>query len=627
MKPKLKLILFFIIGFTQCLPAQIYLLTANPPGNSEYFGKAVALDDNLVVVGAPNEGIYATTPEAAHIFEWNGTTWTLLKKLTNPDDRDEQFGAAVAIDGDIVAVGTPYKYITTNSQGCVYIYYRDQGGANNWGLVKQIVPADVASGDKFGTSVALDGDILVVGSPSNSESASLGGAVYVFYKNQGGIDNWGLVKKLTASDAEDSDYLGQAVDVYGEYLIAGAYGKNAKGAAYIFYRNLGGEDNWGEFKKLVPSDLTYPDKFGWSASIYGDYAVVGTPAHKANGSDVCGAAYTFARNLGGADNWGLQQKFLPDDIEDVAQFGYSVSIFQKFLVIGSPRNDLGDTDGGAIFAYLLSNDDSWNLTRHTSSPTPNKDDYFGFSVSVGQTFTVSGVPYDDVNDEGANQGVAYVYDNAGALGLNDASLPVTLQQFNAISGDGKVTLHWTTQSEVNNQAFIIERGMDSLTFSFLAEIKGQGFKSSKTHYSFIDRSVQNGQVYFYRLADRDFSGRLFYHAVVKARPQARSSKDDPTFATIEKFHLYPAFPNPFNPQTHIAFDVPQGQQGTIELNIFDLQGRKIKTLCKQSGSKAGHFELVWHGTDDADQQVSAGLYFVILRSSAYFSTQKLILLR
>src|SRR5258708_39475724 len=89
------------------------------------------------------------------------------------------------------------------------------------------------------------------------------GAGYIFERNQGGDENWGQVQKLTASDAAANDYFGYSVSINGDTVVIGAY---QKGAAYIFERNQGGAEHWGQVKKLTASGGTGADQFGASVA-------------------------------------------------------------------------------------------------------------------------------------------------------------------------------------------------------------------------------------------------------------------------------------------------------------------------------------------------------------------------
>ena len=146
--------------------------------------------------------------------------------------------------------------------------------------VQKLLASDAQAGDAFGVGVAVSGDTAVVG--ANGEDAGAG-AAYVFGRNQGGADNWGQVAKLTASDAGADDHFGVSVAISGDTAVVGADLEAGgagdpltfAGAAYVFGRNQGGADNWGQVAKLTASDAQAVDLFGVSVAVSGDTAVVG----------------------------------------------------------------------------------------------------------------------------------------------------------------------------------------------------------------------------------------------------------------------------------------------------------------------------------------------------------------
>ncbi len=607
---------------------------AGSPHSAEKFGFSVSISGDYCIVGAPNEDLQASTEEAAYVFKRNGASWNQIKKLTDPEnDGYDDFAQAVSISGDYCAVGVPDKHISGSGDGCVYIFARNQGGADNWGLVKKIYAFDWDNGDYFGVAVALQGDYLIVGAYHDWENGIGGGSAYIYYRNQGGTDNWGLVKKIRPSNQDDNTQeFGGSVDIYGDYAIVGAKGySGGEGRAYLFYRNQGGSDNWGEIKVLIGSDTDPADQFGRSVTIWGDYCAVGAVNHdeETDGTSYnIGSVYVFYRNQGGADNWGEVNQFLPVYTKVQDMYGISVDMYNQFLVVGSSRERYSDGElrTGYIYSYHLQNDHTWSMVKRHNSGTNNKDEY-GYSVAVGQTHAVAGVPYDSVFTDSARVGSAYIMDNAAVLGLvEDASLPVELSSFTARAENGKVVLRWCVQSELNNDAFILERSTDSLHFTKLAEVKGRGNSSSRHVYSYEDRAVINGRTYFYRLADRDFTGTLTYHSVIKATPMANNVRAE--HVVVKNFRLYPPFPNPFNPETTIRFDVPSVRQAEYRINIaiYNTEGQKIAEL--YNGLIAGGaFKLRWDGKDSSGRNVPSGLYFVVLRAPSFYDSQKIMLIR
>ena len=124
------------------------------------------------------------------------------------------------------------------------------------------------------------------------------------------------VKKLLASDAQADDWFGWSVAVSGTSAVVGAYledaGGSEAGAAYVFQRDQGGTDNWGEVTKLTASDGDLYIRFGWSVAVSGDTAIVGASFDDTGGNDA-GAAYVFQRDQGGTADWFRQARTVLDE--------------------------------------------------------------------------------------------------------------------------------------------------------------------------------------------------------------------------------------------------------------------------------------------------------------------------
>ncbi len=352
-------------------------LVASDGAGFDRFGSAVAISGNTVVVGASSknrdldgDGRLEQSVGSVYIFERDQggkDNWGEAKKLVASDEQEfASFGQAVTISADIVAVGGNLEQ--------VYLFGRNVGGPNNWGEIKIVSNSDRQGRQNFGGSVAVSGDTLVVGAPiknadiNNDGSEELFvGAAYIFQKDQGGTDNWGEVKKLTASDVAAFDFFGQAVAISGDVVVIGTPGadhdtnndgvvESGAGAAYLFARNQGGTDNWGEVKKLVASDATSDAVFGGSVAVSSDVVVVGSSAenHDTNndGTDESsvGAAYVFSRNQGGFDNWGETKKLVAADGAGSDFYGAAVAISGKVIAVGAVLDDNSNgVDAGAIY--------------------------------------------------------------------------------------------------------------------------------------------------------------------------------------------------------------------------------------------------------------------------------------
>ena len=156
-----------------------------------------------------------------------------IEKLTATDGDDgDRFGRSVAVDGDTMVVGADKD---GNSKGAVYVF-TSQSGA--WGQVAKLTASDGAGGDEFGTSVAVDGDTVVMGATGDDDNGSSSGSTYVFTKPATGWTSTSTAAKLTASDGDDGDRFGNSVAVDGATVVVGADQDDDKGSnsgsAYVY---------------------------------------------------------------------------------------------------------------------------------------------------------------------------------------------------------------------------------------------------------------------------------------------------------------------------------------------------------------------------------------------------------
>src|SRR5262245_15702833 len=185
-----------------------------------------------------HQGLYNSLREAVEATRYGASNrvaidpnFTEFKMLTASDGvSGDDFGFSVAIYMDTAIVGVPF-----DDSGSAYIFERNQGGTDQWGQVKKLTASDGAIGDGFGHSVAIYGDTVIVGVPFDALFSTPPGASYVFERNHGGANNWGEVKKLTASDGLQGDGFGSSVAIYADTVIITAEGfDTGRGAAYIF---------------------------------------------------------------------------------------------------------------------------------------------------------------------------------------------------------------------------------------------------------------------------------------------------------------------------------------------------------------------------------------------------------
>ncbi|RMI20264.1 MAG: T9SS C-terminal target domain-containing protein, partial [Calditrichaeota bacterium] len=157
---------------------------------------------------------------------------------------------------------------------------------------------------------------------------------------------------------------------------------------------------------------------------------------------------------------------------------------------------------------------------------------------------------------------------------------------------------------------------------------GQGNSTVTTEYNFVDRAVTNGVTYYYRLADRDFTGRIYYHDPISATPNAAGVEIQRSEPVTSHFQLFPNYPNPFNPETTIRFELPVLSDGLnrIRLSVYNIAGQLVRTLYE--GELAGGvYEMKWDGTSDLGVRQPSGIYFLYLQAGTLVQTRRMVLLQ
>lgn len=433
--------------FAQSWDQIIKTVASDRKAESE-FGYSVAISGDYAVVGAIYD--YHVTASldtlkeagAAYIFKNNAGTWSEVQKIVASNrSAASQFGCSVAISGDYVIVGafgddldaTEANFL--DLAGSAYIF---KNTAGIWSQVQKIVASDRAEVDFFGTSVAISGDYAIVGANLEDENAVGGdflnnaGSAYIF-KNNAGV--WSQVQKIVASDRGSGDGFGTSVSLSGDQLIVGAYtdGKDATGfgdvalagSAYIFKNNAG---TWSQVQKIVASDRSSFDYFGFSVAISGDYAVIGAryDAQDVKGGNpisTAGSAYIFKNNGG---SWSQVQKIVASDRETSNQFGQCVAISGDYILVGAFLESEDEYDAntmnyaGSVYVFK-NNSGIWSELQKIVAKDRAANDRFGFSMAISEDYAIIGANLGDKNATGGdsirNSGSAYFF-KKNAFGSN-----------------------------------------------------------------------------------------------------------------------------------------------------------------------------------------------------------------
>jgi len=254
-------------------------LTASDGAAHDELGWSVAASGDTVVLGAPGD---PSGPGAAYVFAKPVTGWATMTesfKLTASDGAaDDRFGWSVAVSGDTIVVGAPRDDLGIQTDaGSAYVFVMSMGTPVQ---VAKLTASDSLTDKRFGESVAIDGDTVVAGARGDTSGR---GAAYVFVKPAGGWVSGTQTAKLTASDGVANDGLGFAVAVSGDTVVAGAPFDDIgtatqRGSAYVFVKPVMGWATGTQTAKLTASGGVGGDLFGASVAIAGDTAVVGAPS-------------------------------------------------------------------------------------------------------------------------------------------------------------------------------------------------------------------------------------------------------------------------------------------------------------------------------------------------------------
>ncbi|MEO5328871.1 MAG: DUF4347 domain-containing protein [Magnetococcus sp. THC-1_WYH] len=311
--------------------SQTAKIQSNDIATNDIFGYKVSISGDLAIIGANGDN---SNMGAAYIFKTSdsGDTWTQTAKLTASDGAGfDYFGSGVAISGNYALVGAYGEDTTASNAGSAYFFKTSDGG-NTWIQTAEVQVSDAAGGDLLGSQMAISGDIAILGVPTKDSSR---GAAYVFITGDSG-DSWTQVAKLTSADLEAGDQFGSSVFINESDIIVGspseASGGSNAGAAYVFHTNDGGS-SWTQTAKLTASDAQGADFFGISASIDGDYAVVGSRGESTMGPNV-GSAYVFKTSDGGS-TWTQLEKFQASGGTSTSVFGNSVAISGDNVLVGA----------------------------------------------------------------------------------------------------------------------------------------------------------------------------------------------------------------------------------------------------------------------------------------------------
>ena len=365
-------------------------------------GHSVAVDGDWMVSGAlefDDNGV--ADVGAAYVYRRSGASWILFDTIT-PDDGAvlDQFGYSVGIDGTTIVVGSRKADAMGANSGAVYVYEFDANQGLWLQSAKLVDTVDGSAGDQFGHAVAIQGDTIVVGARFDDGGGTNSGSISVFNRTTGG---WTSTGRILTSDGAKGDQFGYSIAIDGDTIVAGARKDNLTavrssgpkdivdtGSVYVF-ENVAG--TWTETANISNPDLRRNNWFGHSVDISGDNIAVGMPGRFTRFRT--GEAFVFNRNTGGADAWGNVAQIVDQSVDSQTdRFGVSVAIDGETLVIGAEWDDTQRNDSGKVYIHgqNISGPNAWGFESERLSSTPRENGGYGHAVAIDGTTVAIGAP-------------------------------------------------------------------------------------------------------------------------------------------------------------------------------------------------------------------------------------------
>lgn len=392
-------------------------ITLNNPntygtGTNDYFGYAVAISENYAVVAAQDSDASGTY--SGKVYVYDVTNGTLLRTFVNPNpygaSDNDFFGRSVAIYGDLVVVGAYNEDEASNdNSGKVYIY-----SISNNALIYTINNPNAfgtAANDMFGIHVAIFGNLMIVGAYQEDSTSTYtnAGKAYIFNAASGTL--LFTLNDTNAYGTPKDDYFGWSVDIDENYAIVGAYGEDestrftTSGKAYVFDVSTG----------LLVSTLNNPnaystpkdDYFGFTVAISGNYAAVGAYQEDDASGASSGKVYIFDVITGSLIRTFNNPNPYGTSANDF--FGYHVNLHGKYLITGAHQEDeAGNTNSGKAYVFDIT---TGNLVKTFNNPNAyntSANDFFRFNVAIYGRRAIVGVHQED-DASGTSSGKAYIF--------------------------------------------------------------------------------------------------------------------------------------------------------------------------------------------------------------------------
>jgi len=378
-----------------------------PPGAAvnDEAGWAVALDHDTLLVGSDQDNRVVAGGGAAFVYTGAPVDPKLQATLTASDaEAGDNLGVSVAIDGDTAIAGAFHRFAPTPGPGKAYVFRRT---GTAWTQDVKLVAPDGQDNDAFGWTVAVAGDIAVVGAPKAWSGSPAGsGAVYAFERVDG---VWQYPTKLTRPQEYD---FGWSLAFDGSTLAVGASLGVSPSAGRVFVY-VHDQTGWNFQQQLAPADLAPNAEFGNAVALSGNTLIAGAWFNFVGST--LGSAYVFERS---GTVWTQTARFDSQGGANAENFGEAVAIDGDRAIVTDSGLDASATDQDVGAAFLFERSATgWKSVGTLRATGGTSGDYFGNAVAIqGDAIAVGASYYQDpVTFE--QTGAAYVFQRSAGSKL------------------------------------------------------------------------------------------------------------------------------------------------------------------------------------------------------------------
>lgn len=377
----------------------------------EWFGSSISGHGNAMVVGAYGDVGNGVSLGAAYVFEETAGQWTQKTKLMpSNQSSDLDFGRSVSMSAEWTVVGAPGTAFNMVRNGAAYVFDRS-------GQATRLVASDGREGDRFGSDVAIDGNVIAIGAAFADRPWSQSGSAYIFERVG---SSWNERHQLVPFGTTDFSSFGNSLDLSGNHLIGGATsfgGGVGGGQAFIFEKV---NEEWVQTVELSQRTFGSFDGFGAAVAINDRYAFVGAPSGLGRPATyLSGAVCVYEKDV--VSGWRLLQVLTPSVTNELAGFGGSLDLKGDELIVGSPADTERGVNTGAGYVYRL-NDGRWNLEARLLTREALKEESLGNSAYIGEGFFALGAPSLSTGNPPAGYVHIFVPEPAAFVSVSIASM-------------------------------------------------------------------------------------------------------------------------------------------------------------------------------------------------------------